>query len=117
MPARVVVGEAPTTMQFLTVLLVAPFGAVVLAIHITEAAVLGLPLVIVKLRSVPPLENHMGRPSFRPTKLFAKESRWYIKRWLVRSAWKMVLEAENVGEDISRIPLSLNLMAIADKDG
>jgi SAM-dependent methyltransferase len=67
--------------------------------------------------SVPPLESRTARPSFRPWSLFARKNRWYLKRWLVRSAWKMVLEAEIPGDDIANIPLSLNLMAIADKDG
>jgi len=66
---------------------------------------------------VPALENRLPRPSLKPWKLFAKSNRWYLKRWLVRSAWRLVLEAEYLGEDVSAIPLSLNLMAIADKDG
>jgi cyclopropane fatty-acyl-phospholipid synthase-like methyltransferase len=66
---------------------------------------------------VPALENRTPRPSFRPWALLARKNRWYLKRWVVRSAWRMVLEAELPGDDLSAIPLSLNLMAIADKDG
>lgn len=67
--------------------------------------------------NVPATQNRTPRPSLRPWELFAKKNRWYVKHWLVRSAWRMVLETELRGDDISLIPLSLNLMAIADKDG
>lgn len=66
---------------------------------------------------VPPLENYMARPSLRPAAFFGKQGRWYLKRWLVRSIWKIVLEVECGDGEASRIPLGPNLMAIADKDG
>ena len=65
---------------------------------------------------VPPLENRPDRPSFRPSAWKQPHTRWMLKRWLVRWAWRQVLEAELPGVDVSRIPLSLNLMAVADKD-
>lgn len=65
---------------------------------------------------VPPLENPPARPSLRPRTLFTQQGRWYFRRWFVRWIWRQVLQAElYTDEDISRIPLSLNLLAIADK--
>jgi len=57
----------------------------------------------------------LGQPGARPSlRLWARRNRDYAKQWLVRWAWKKVLEVE-LGEDVSLIPLTLNLLAIADK--
>lgn len=64
---------------------------------------------------IPPLDNQAARPSLRPAMWKKRETRWMFKRWIVRWFWRTVLEVEFPGLDISRIPLSLNLIAVADK--
>ena len=57
------------------------------------------------------------RPSWR---LWRREARNHffplLRRWVVRQAWRQVCKAEyGIGADIKKMPLDLNLMAIAFK--
>lgn len=67
--------------------------------------------------TVPALGNNLPRPSFRPARLLDKRSRPYLKLWLLRSVWRWVLEIESEEQDVSKLPLTVNLFAIADKPG
>jgi SAM-dependent methyltransferase len=64
--------------------------------------------------AVPPLDNTLPRPSLRPNKLFSKQTRMQFLRWTVRHLWRLVILAE-IGDTAMKIPLGLNLIAIADK--
>lgn len=64
---------------------------------------------------VPATENAEPRPSLHPTTLFTAGTWKQTKRWLVRRLWRFVLSVEFGDEYSRKIPLSLNLLAIADK--
>jgi 2-polyprenyl-3-methyl-5-hydroxy-6-metoxy-1,4-benzoquinol methylase len=64
---------------------------------------------------VPHDTNLEPRPSLRPSKIFSAANRKQFKRWAIRRIWREVLSIE-VGENqISKIPLGVNLNAIAEK--
>ena len=70
----------------------------------------GFPIV-----DVPATENPEPRPSLHPATLFTAGTWKQTKRWLVRRVWRFVLSVEFGDEYASKIPLGLNLLAIADK--
>lgn len=65
---------------------------------------------------VPATENLEPRPSLRLTTLFTAGTWVQLKRWIVRRTWRMVMSVEFGDDYVSKIPLGLNLMAIADKE-
>ena len=65
---------------------------------------------------VPQIEVDPVRPSLWNGAILSTKYRWQLKRWLVRRAWRIVLEVESCEAIPANIPVSLNLFAIADKD-
>lgn len=60
-----------------------------------------------------PIEPPMARPSIR---LWKSNARKYLIKWLVTKFWKVVLEAElGAFGEVDKIPVGLNMMAIAYK--
>jgi len=64
---------------------------------------------------VPYDDNLEPRPSLRPGKLFTKGNRTQFKRWIIRRLWRQVMMVEMGEKQAMRIPLGVNLLAIADK--
>ena len=64
---------------------------------------------------VPNDDNLEPRPSLRPNRLLTKTNRIQFKRWMIRRLWRPVMLVEMGERRGSRIPLGLNLIAIADK--
>lgn len=67
--------------------------------------------------SVPALDNIEPRPSLRPGKLFSSGGWIQIQRWIIRRVWRRILSIEFGEEQTRRMPLGLNLFAVADKSG
>lgn len=65
--------------------------------------------------SVPPSENMEPRPSVRLRKLFSAGGWNQVQRWVIRRLWRRVLSIEFGEEQTRKMPLGLNLLAIADK--
>jgi SAM-dependent methyltransferase len=64
--------------------------------------------------TIPPTGNSIPRPSINPKNIFKRQNRLQFLRWTVRHLWRLVILAE-IGDTAMKIPLGLNLIAIADK--
>lgn len=58
-------------------------------------------------------DEELRRP---PLRLWKASSRVWFRKWLVRAVWRQVFLAEiEDGSDVGRIPISMNLFAVATK--
>ena len=64
---------------------------------------------------VPFDDNLEPRPSLHPGRIFSKGNRMQFKRWIIRRLWRQVMMVEMGEQQAVRIPLGVNLLAIADK--
>ena len=64
---------------------------------------------------VPFDDNLEPRPSLRPNRILSKGNRIQFKRWIIRRLWRQVMLVEMGERQGNRIPLGVNLLAIADK--
>lgn len=65
---------------------------------------------------IPPTGQPTRRPSVSPSFIFSKYGRQQWRQWLVRWVWRQILLSElGEQEHIDAIPLTLNMLAKADK--